>query len=234
MDLTANRVSPGALKALSDGDILAIRVPEFLSKGECRRLAFAVTRHEDFVFSGKGFRGVGPGGHQLPMESERYFASAPGIDRLLAAPRTNLEHHIGHLQCPLYGMDKRMRALTARRYDGDFIAPPHQDNDQVAYPWALSQLGISISLVSPERGGEIRVWDLAFGPEKYAKRQLQGRHELDETKIPSCDLEISAGVGELVIINARRIHAINRIHSGERISVSGFLALEGDNTWLWS
>jgi hypothetical protein len=234
MGRIASKLTREALSALCKGDILAIRVPDFMSKGECCRLGKAVTQSPFFRFDGTGFCGIGPGGFALPTASDDYFGSGHVIDKILAAPRTNLEQALGHLDRPLYGLDKPMRALTARRYTPEFIAPPHQDHDLDKYPWALTQLGISLGLVSPKKGGAIRLWDLAYPPAGYAKRVLPGRKELNETLIPSHDEAIESEVGELLIVNARRIHAIDRIQEGERISVSGFLAVEAHRIYIWS
>jgi hypothetical protein len=116
----------------------------------------------------------------------------------------------------------------------EFRAPPHQDDDLHRYPWAGSQLGISLGLVSPNGGGEIRLWDLAYGKAEYAELALSDPRVLDEEKIPEHNAKIRGEVGELLVVDARRIHAIDRITEGKRLSVSGFLAVDGPRTWIWS
>ena len=229
-----NKLTPAGVNALNKGEVLAIRVPDFLSAGECCRLAKAATASPHFRFGGNGFVGIGPGSFELPGSAEEYFGSAPEIQKILAGPFTALEQAIGRIDCPHYSLDKPMRPLTARRYTTEFKAPPHQDDDLTTCPWASSQLGISLTLVSPKSGGAIRLWDLAYRPAEYAKRKLADRFELDQSMIPPHDAEMTGQVGELLIIDARRIHAIDPITQGERVSVSGFIAVDSFRYWIWS
>jgi hypothetical protein len=214
--------------------MLTIRVAAVLSEIECSKIAAAVTNSPQFRFQGKGFCGIGPGGFDLPGKADDYFGWAQEVQNILAGPYAAVDQVFGGLERPLYSLDKPMRPLTARRYTSEFIALPHQDNDLSIYPWAGTQLGISLTLVSPKQGGAIRLWDLAYSPDQYAERTLPGRTELDESKIPPHDLEVFGKVGELVIINARKVHAIDPIVDGVRISVSGFLAVDDSRVWIWS
>jgi hypothetical protein len=235
MQNVANELTPQGLRALVNGELLAIRVPNFISPAACYKIASAVTISRHFRFDGPGFIGLGPGSFSLPGADRDYFASANVIEHILSVPYEALESALGALQRPLYGELRRMRALTARRYDETFVAAPHQDMDSEKYPWARhSQLGISLCVVTPESGGAIRLWNHAYGPADYAERKLPDRFELEEKLIMPHDAAIESGVGELLILNARRIHAIDRITKGARISVSGFLAASGSDFLIWS
>jgi hypothetical protein len=230
-----DQLTPHGLQALIHGEVLGIRVPNFISAQDCYRIASTVTISPHFRFDGPGFRGLGPGSFALPTAERDYFSSANLIDHILARPYEALESALGTLQRPLYDDVRRMRPLTARRYDDKFVAAPHQDMDQGKYPWAQhSQLGISLCIVTPESGGAIRLWDHAYGPAEYAERKLPDGFELDESLIVPHDAAIESGVGELLILNARQIHAIDRITKGARISVSGFLAADGSDFLIWS
>jgi len=151
-----------------------------------------------------------------------------------------LEASLGKLHRPVIDGKVALRPLTARRYNRSFVAPPHQDEDAHRYPWAgESQLGISLGLISPKAGGQIRVWNDAYDPDAYAERRLKDRFELDESLIPPATRALDCEAGKLVIINARKIHAIDPITDGARMSISGFLSVNpasdpADGVRIWS
>jgi hypothetical protein len=219
--MIAYKLSVRSLKALTAGKILAVRVPHFLNPCEACEIAEAVAQSCHFRFTGPGFTGLGPGSFALPQALDDYAASTAEIEKILRTPCERLEAALGrNLQCPVLHGCTRLRRLTVRRYDRTFEARPHQDEDSYRYEWAAeSQLGISIGLVSPTSGGKIRLWN---------------RCELDESKIPPYDLAVACDVGELLIRNARKIHAIEPIKDGARMSISGFLSINQSGCQIWS
>jgi hypothetical protein len=233
--MIAYQLSLRSLAALTVGKIVAVRIPHFLTHNEACEIAAAVSGSSHFRYTGPGFTGLGPGSFSLPQALSDYSASAAEIDHILRAPYERLEAALGKLQRPVVYGETPLRPLTARRYDPAFVARPHQDEDAHRYPWAAeSQLGISIGLESPNAGGQIRLWNFAYDSYAYEQRRLEGRFELDESLIPRHDLTVECAVGELVILNARRIHAIDPITDGARKSISGFLSVAENNCYIWS
>jgi hypothetical protein len=233
--MIAYQLSLRSLAALTAGRIVAVRIPHFLTAHEAAEIADAVSGSCHFRFTGPGFTGLGPGSFALPQSLADYTASSAEIDQILCTPFERLQGALGKLQRPVVHGDTALRPLTARRYDPAFVALPHQDEDAHRYPWAAeSQLGISIGLVSPKDGGQIRLWDHAYDSYGYAERRLEGRFELDESLIPQHALAVECEVGELLVLNARRIHAIDPIKEGARTSISGFLSVSESASYIWS
>jgi hypothetical protein len=227
----ADQLSRESLKSLAEGEVLAISVKSFLSAHECSLLIQSITESRHFRFDGLGFRGLGPGDFQLPDYAREYFETSQEVESILSTAIGALETAVGSLVSPEH-FGGPLRRLTARKYDSTFVAPPHQDHQK--YPWAKSQLGISLAVLSPQEGGAIRVWDHQFDSlDVYLQNSTDGHH-LDESLLPPHDLQIRGGEGELLIINARKIHAIDRITLGNRISISGFLTGHNGDCLIWS
>lgn len=230
-----NELTIESVASVAHGKALGILVPGFIKVPDAWEIADEVSKSPFFAFDGPGFRSFGPGCFELPGAADAYFSSAVAVSQVLRGPFQAMQEILGSLAVPRYE-GRPMRPLTARRYDSTFEAPPHQDRDQDRYPWAQYQLGISLSLLSPWSGGggAIRLWDHSYGPEEYAGLTLPGRFELDESRIPAADLTVNPEDGDLLILDARRIHAIDRIKEGTRFSISGFLS-PNDTGWIvWS
>lgn len=227
------KLTPQLVDDLIERRLLALRVPGFLTLGECSRLVGAVMDAPEFRFTGRGFVGLGPGAFALPAQMDDYLATSETVSAILHDPLERLRALLPLTLPTFQGM--QMRPLTARRYDDQFLARPHQDHDGTKFVWCQkSQIGITLSFRTPERGGSLRLWDRSYGNTEYQQLALAGGFELDEAKLPRPDFTFDPDVGELVLIDAHRIHAIDGITAGERYSVSGFLARHAEGFHIWS
>jgi hypothetical protein len=225
----ADMLSDETVTALAEKSLLAIRARNFLSSDECDMLVQRIEESVHFKFSGPGFVGLGPGEFNLPELSLEYESSRIEIESILE-PVLRKFSSVLNLTRPSHG-GQILRALTARRYDQSFIAPPHEDFQTL--PFAAYQLGISLCLRAPQSGGEIRVWDECFERQTYKDFSSDGR-SLDESRIPNHSESFKSEIGELLLLDARRVHAIDQIQSGCRLSVSGFLCPTGSEVLIWS
>lgn len=130
-----------------------------------------------------------------------------------------------------------------RSWEAGMSALPHFDIIGEAGPTLrgrfrfTEQFGVNLYLEAPEDGGELHVWDLTFeGVKSWNIPSISGTYGFDAESLPSPDITIKPGVGDLVIIRSTRLHAVKETTQGRRVSISGFLGREqtSDILRLWS
>lgn len=102
-----------------------------------------------------------------------------------------------------------------------------------------SQLGINIYLESAEQGGELELWDYYVDDAEYSDFQLKGikgSYGYSRKELPNSSICIKPKVGDLIIINTMRVHAVRKVIKGQRLTLSGFVGYWGPNLplKLWS
>ncbi|MEM1155652.1 MAG: 2OG-Fe(II) oxygenase [Pseudomonadota bacterium] len=113
-------------------------------------------------------------------------------------------------------------------------ARPHQDMAPWDVPESVpvkslkTQMAMNIYLANAEQGGELELWDYGIHDQAlYCALKEANDYGLNRKKIgPSC-ATIRPEIGDLVIFDAQRIHAVNRIAKGNRVAVSGFIGYRG-------
>jgi hypothetical protein len=232
--MIANELSLQSLRALAQGEILAVCIPHFLEQTECSEIASATIKSIHFRFNGKGFVGLGPGFLNLPYASSEYARSAAEIEQILATPYQKIAESLGRVERPVHE-DIALRPLTTRFYDTEFYLAPYQDEGSRVHSWASkSQLSMSLGLVSPKAGGKTRLWNFAYNPGEYVRKKLSCRIGLDEDLLPPHDLVIGCEVGTLTIVNTRRLHAVDPIVSGGRMAIEGYVSPTDAGVYMWS
>lgn len=123
-----------------------------------------------------------------------------------------------------------------------FEALPHQDllrretpdSDEVKFQ--ASQLGVNIYLSSAQSGGELEIWNYSFSDEDCLKYGVEGSYGFDRSLLPANSLVLKPEEGDLVILNTTKVHAINKVLRGERMTISGFIGFWGNDKPLkcWS
>lgn len=226
------KVQPGDLSldlliSLISREIGAIVVRDFLS--DTGGLWQEVQTAKEFRFTGPNFCGLGPGSFALPGQSADYAATTDRVNGILREPRTVLETAFGtELMAPSIGGFTVGRPLTVRSYQPDFCAEPHQDSPECDGE-LTGMVGMSCSLVPPEEGGAIGVWNRHLDDPEYAAALATGAPVLDRSKIPTADHYFNPAAGELLLIDATRIHCIDPATKGSRVSMSGFLAIHSSS-----
>lgn len=122
---------------------------------------------------------------------------------------------------------------------------PHEDKLERDDPEAIKrfpfrkcwkQFAFNCYLQMPKQGGELRLWDLSLSDDAYNK--LKGSsYGIAPHLLPPANAEIKPEVGELVIFNSRKVHAVAASQCGTlRVSISGFILYTGENQplGLWS
>lgn len=246
----ANALTRETLSALADGEILAISLPGFYPAEACAIVATRVHGTEPTRYD------VAPSVAKLGMALfeatdarllERYYEDARGAAERAARLYRDVEDPIDRVRailkrewragCEIERLHQReMHAGLVRIIDQGTELRPHQDNtdwDMPDCPRAQdmrAQLSCNIYFAVPQRGGELELWDYAFDEEpRYRQTQVSGDYSLDRTRIGPPAMVLKPRLGELIVFNARRIHAVAQVLEGTRINASTFIALRGED-----
>lgn len=247
----------GDLLKLIEGEILAIRCPVFCPPDTCAKLTAAVQAHKLFGFytdnPGAGRLGVGVY-EILTWEDlvESYLSSSSQVMNALRLGKNSspadkfmaelaLAWPAGIRVPTLKGFI--MRPSTARLMNANGPAVLPHDDFQGQYarqlPWAADQkgqLGANIYISVPETGGQLELWCQQLSKEQYDLCRFNRSYGLDRKQLPEPDLTLKPKLGELILINTRKLHAIRGVGKGERCTISsfcGFVSLN-DPLLIWS
>lgn len=136
----------------------------------------------------------------------------------------------------------KMFAGLARTFATGSHAEPHQDIwwwDCPSSPEARrvkTQLAMNVYLTMPARGGELTLWPDSYDAEGYARRKVPGSYGLRREVLPEPAAKLVPRVGELILFNANKVHAVEPIEEGDRVTWSCFIGYEDDRAPLviWS
>lgn len=130
-----------------------------------------------------------------------------------------------------------VRELKAGTY-----AEPHND----VLSWDLlndmktgitNQLAANVYLETSEKGGELRLWhEWPNSKEEYNAIRIKDSYGVKEELLNNSYLEVTPEAGELILFNPTRIHSVEKIKQGTRLSWSCFIGLENQDKALqiWS
>ncbi|WP_202638326.1 2OG-Fe(II) oxygenase [Bailinhaonella thermotolerans] len=130
-----------------------------------------------------------------------------------------------------------------RSWDPGMRALPHFDIIQRSGAAPLGglafkeQFGVNVYLETPERGGELLVWNVTLPALLDAGHRAQeDAYGFDPHRLPRPDLVIQPAPGDLIMVRSTRLHAVAATAEGRRITISGFLGIggESDGVMLWS
>lgn len=136
----------------------------------------------------------------------------------------------------------KLFAGLARHFDEGSEAEPHNDVlawDAPGDPDAekvISQLAWNTYLKVPEEGGELTLWDVWPTKDEYEDMRVPGSYGLQRGMLPEAIASIKPEVGEMIIFDPARVHAVEKIIAGSRVTWSCFAGYMGDAEplMLWS
>jgi hypothetical protein len=97
----------------------------------------------------------------------------------------------------------------------------------------ITQGAANVYLSVAEQGGELELWPYGLTDQaQYEDFQTPGDYGLDRCKIGPSVLRSKPEQGDLIIFDARKIHAVNRNDRGLRITASAFIGYRGQGNPL--
>ncbi|MEU4496313.1 hypothetical protein AB0F96_23425 [Streptomyces sp. NPDC023998] len=259
--LTLPDLDKGALAPLLDGSVLAIRIPGFTAPAEAAHIAGRLAAHPslsayrntaELVRVGEShYETHDADGTTNPQALTEYLSNA---ERLMAEIRAACAPYESPLDALWQGLDASYGLERAQIGDRPMFAGvcrvfpegsellPHNDRlsrDAPGLPLGLeleAQLAANIYLQVPEQGGELELWDLRPDEEELAAWRAPGStYGADRALLPPPASELRVAAGDLVLIDATRLHAVSRQVRGARIGLSCFLgARRGRPFVCWS
>lgn len=248
----STKLTQQSLQDLCNGDILAIRIPNYYSAEACATILNKLDKNQqltekydnapelDIYRLGMAFFETRFNDNLL----DTYFSLSDKfnhtVDDLCAPHASPLTQFVNDLK-ELWpaGADiqqlenKAMMPGLVRIFLENQIFPPHQDMLSRDYPalpkqdHPVSQLAVNIYLRNFEEGGELELWDYAPDDEQV-KQLYTGAHDfIDRDKIPGSSLKIRPNAGELIIMQCSKLHSVCPGSGGNRVAFSCFSAYRG-------
>lgn len=130
--------------------------------------------------------------------------------------------------------DHKLFAGLVREFKEGSFAEPHND----VLSWDLvngihtkvtNQIAANVYLETSDKGGALRLWnEWPETKEEYEVIQINGSYGVEKEFLRGSYIEIIPEVGELVLFNPRRIHSVEEILQGSRLTWSCFIGIESD------
>ncbi|MFD5985944.1 hypothetical protein [Streptomyces cyaneofuscatus] len=249
------------LAPLLDGTALAVRVPGFVAAEEADHMAGQLISHPGLSVYRNTRELVRVGlSHYETHEADGtthdgalrdYLSAAEGaMDdiRACCAPHPSPLDRLWQTLDTSYGLQRAriagvpMFAGVCRVFPEGSELLPHNDSllrDAPGMPLGREldgQLAANIYLRVPERGGALQLWDLRPDERQLARwRARDSAYGADRALVPEPRCELRVAAGDLVIMDATRLHAVSRQERGIRVGLSCFLGVRHGRPLLcWS
>ncbi|CAA6807342.1 MAG: Unknown protein [uncultured Thiotrichaceae bacterium] len=243
-----------SLRDLCNGDILAIRIPNYYDTAACEKILSHLGQHPQLT--GKYDNAPELDIYRLGMAffetrfnknlTDTYFSLPDKFKSTVSdicspynSPLDQLVNDLEHLWPAGTAIqkleNKAMMPGLIRTFMENQVFPPHQDMLTRDYPdlpekeHPLSQLTMNIYLRNFDEGGELELWDYAPDDEQV-KQLYTGTHDfIDRGKIPVSSLKIKPTPGELIIVQCSKLHSVRPGTGGNRVAFSCFSAYRGED-----
>lgn len=247
---TVSILDEAILADLFEGTYIALRVPGFYDVQYCKNLAELLYQQID----GQAVTG---GIYESDIDSfwnvmndearrERYLDAGLPVQRRLRELCAPYPSPIDQLRLALdeaWPGGATLMAMNGRKMPFGITrlwrigkeALPHQDllwreagQDLLAVR-LRGQIGVNVYLDTADEGGELETWDRYITDQEYEKLRdtCSGSYGFPRNMLPAESLLFSPEVGDLVMVNTTRVHAVRMITKGRRITISGFVGNAG-------
>lgn len=256
--LEANALSKTDLLKIFSNEILAIRVPNYYSKELCQE-SLKKLMQTNSIEHYENAPSIGRKGmafyetENIKEKVEKYYDTAKiNINEIRQIFYPNLSP-LDKLRLELqevwnYGANienihnRKMFVGLCRILEPNVDFLPHQDIfhlDSVNNEQAKSlkaQIAVNIYLdIDSQPGGEINLWSFGFSDQEYPHMLDNNSYGISFNKLPPPLLSIKPRIGELILFNARNLHAV-RSSKNVRVSIACFVGYRDYNQPLtyWS
>lgn len=254
--LTDSTLNVDTLLKLIDQEVLVLRIPKFITEDACQNISKGLksTGYSDYLNAPSVGR-IGMSYFETGRKQEiidHYFATALENINLLRKACSPYPCPIDTLRCvldevwpagcslqTLYG--KKMFVGLSRCMQSGIPLLAHHDmfgRHAPGTPEAvslISQFGLNVYVDVPETGGELAMWMEEISDDAFLEQR--GKHYgIPLEQLPLPDFKVKPAKGDLILFNARKIHAVMPGFGCDRITLSGFLGNRGrqERLTVWS
>jgi 2OG-Fe(II) oxygenase superfamily len=247
-------LSPPTMESLVDGELLAIVVRAFTAADCCSLISDRLIHDHRLggYATDDGAASIKKIGMPLfevagrdPVNREQYYATALRTIRDLRALSHPAVYPMDHLRLALQELwpegagfeelhpGRKMFVGMPRVFEASSSALPHVDRlawdvPDIASAWTMvAQIAVNVHLRTATRGGEIELWSMMPDRDEYEQLRQEGSYGLDRTKLPPPDATVTPSVGDLILFNSNRVHAVRTCGGGPRVTVSCFVGYRG-------
>ncbi len=256
MILNIDNLDSKSIQSLAMGEILAIRVDEFIKPALATKLAKKILAPGyKYYANAKSIGRIGMAFYESSNKPELidfYFAQAQeNIDNLrnrclpYASPIDILRCKLDEVWPPganlesLYG--NKMFVGLCRVLEPNVYFLPHHDIladnaiDSYTANSILAQFSCNIYLSIPNQGGVLQIWDKEVSSSDFNKMRGDS-YGIDPKILDKPNIEVHPKIGEMIVFNSRKIHAILPSVTTQRLSISCFVGYRGNHSPLtfWS
>jgi hypothetical protein len=254
--VTEASLSLANLSRLIDNQTLVLRIPGFITDDACRDISKGLksTGYDDYLNAPSVGR-IGMSYFETGRKQEivdLYFATALQNIRVLRQACYPHPCPIDTLRCVLDEVwpagcglqtlyDKKMFVGLSRCMQPGVPLLAHHDmfgRHAPGTPEAISlisQFAINVYVDVPQIGGELAMWMDEISDEEFLKRRGDN-YGIPLGRLPEPDMKVKPVEGDLIVFNARKLHAVLPGVGCDRITLSGFLGNRGQGKRLtvWS
>lgn len=188
---------------------------------------------------------------RVDLVSEYFSVSQANIDRLrsaclpYASPIDTLRCKLDELweagahleriygKTMFVGLSRVLSPQTTFLAHHDYFEKDAPDSGYAAS--LIGQLACNVYLSVPSKGGYLQIWDREMSPSDFDS--IRGdSYGIDPRLLGEPDLTIHPGAGDLIVFNARKMHAVSPPEDAPRLSLSCFVGYRGSHMPLtyWS
>lgn len=256
-----DRIKKTDVAALLAHDVLALRVTGFVDPGAAYEIAEGLVGHSslsayrntsELIRVGEShYETRDPDGTTNEEALRTYLGNA---DILMDEIRETCSPHQSPLDKLWSMLDEEFGVERARIAGREMFAGigrvfpegtellPHNDSLARDAPGVSigaeldGQLAANVYLRVPAQGGELQLWDIRPSEEDLRAWRAHGsEYGSDRTLLSQPDLEIQIASGDLVLIDATKLHGVARQVRGSRVGLSCFLGVRyGRPMVCWS
>jgi len=237
------------LLALFRGQVLAIRIPDFCPAEVCQIMSERLIEHPRLAYYphapdiGKVMDAFYEGHSDSEKRTKYYdevFRSTIEF-RQLSWPHLNPMDHLrlilddtwptGAERENIHG--RPMAFGLAQFFKQGACALPHQDFLRMDEPenrraqTLITQVTALVYVKPADLGGHLQLWPTHYNHEEFMARKNTESYGLDYEKIPPPMIDLVPSLGDLVMADSTKVHAVTTVESGLRIAVNCFIGFRG-------
>lgn len=252
----AKNLSQENLIALAHNDILAIIIKAYYNQGRAKEIAARIAKQKiEYYKNAEGIGRIGMAYYETinrPELLEDYYQHAKArIEKLRSlcepylSPIDKLRLDLQEVWCHGANIenleDRKMFVGLCRFLEKEHDIMPHQDILERDVPRVLqdrarelqAQFAANVYLETHQGEGDLEVWDEEPSFAEFKEKCLN--YGIPREEIGAAAITIQPEVGDLVIFNCRKLHAVT-LSTKPRISLSCFIGYRGEHHPLtyWS